>query len=286
MKKLLIGMAMAFLSVGGQVAQGQEVTLDELDREIKEMLSRAPKGQHGGKVITPEIEALMHQRQGGMLYPKTNGKTVLIVDGTSSAGKAIDSALQRIRRLCHVPFAVVHREVPTGADLFRTARGLKTDASPAVLLLVDVPDAPTLAAYPEDAVGVLNVATLKTDRENDFLARLGKEISRLTGLALGGYVNAGINGKLAGGVLSPVFSVKELDAVDTIYLLPLQYNGVYGTLKKLDIDSARPTPYAIAVKQGWAPSPTNAIQRAIWERAQAEKEKGPANAIKIAPPKK
>ena len=30
-------------------------------------------------------------------------------------------------------------------------------------------------------------------------------------------------------------------------------------------------PYAIAVRQGWAPAPTNDIQKAVWNRVMAEK---------------
>jgi len=42
--------------------------------------------------------------------------------------------------------------------------------------------------------------------------------------------------------------------------------------------------YKKAVAEGWAPAPTNDVQKAIWDRMKAEKERGPANAVKITPP--
>ena len=36
--------------------------------------------------------------------------------------------------------------------------------------------------------------------------------------------------------------------------------------------------------QGKAPAPTNDVQRAIWEKVKADKERGPSNPIKIEPP--
>lgn len=42
--------------------------------------------------------------------------------------------------------------------------------------------------------------------------------------------------------------------------------------------------YQTACREGWAPAPTNGWQRAIWERALSEKERGPTNPILILPP--
>lgn len=42
--------------------------------------------------------------------------------------------------------------------------------------------------------------------------------------------------------------------------------------------------YLTACREGWAPAPTNDFQRAIWERALSEKERGPTNPIRILPP--
>ena len=38
--------------------------------------------------------------------------------------------------------------------------------------------------------------------------------------------------------------------------------------------------------EGWAPAPTNDIQKAIFERVKADKERGPSKPLTIAPPAK
>jgi len=42
---------------------------------------------------------------------------------------------------------------------------------------------------------------------------------------------------------------------------------------------------SLAVIEGWAPAPTNAYQRAVWDEVKSEKERGPSNALKIVPGK-
>ena len=42
--------------------------------------------------------------------------------------------------------------------------------------------------------------------------------------------------------------------------------------KAYGIPFVRRVPYLMAVRQGWAPAPTNDIQKAIWEKVKAEKE--------------
>ena len=57
-------------------------------------------------------------------------------------------------------------------------------------------------------------------------------------------------------------------------------------LKGIGVKPARRTTYKRACQEGWAPAPTNAYQKAIWEQVKADKERGPTNPITIPPPKK
>ncbi len=45
-------------------------------------------------------------------------------------------------------------------------------------------------------------------------------------------------------------------------------------------------PYMLAVKQGWAPAPTNDVQKAVWDRVMAEKAASATNAPSATPPAK
>ena len=67
---------------------------------------------------------------------------------------------------------------------------------------------------------------------------------------------------------------------------PEVYDKVQSTCQTLNVDMLRKVSYKRACIEGWAPAPTNDIQKAIWEQAKADKERGPTNPIKIPPPKK
>ena len=44
--------------------------------------------------------------------------------------------------------------------------------------------------------------------------------------------------------------------------------------------------YQKACEEGWAPAPTNDVQRAIWEKVKAEQSEKPSNPIRILPGQK
>ena len=50
------------------------------------------------------------------------------------------------------------------------------------------------------------------------------------------------------------------------------------------VRSVRLASYRQACREGWAPAPTNDVQRAIFEQVKADKERGPTNPITIPPP--
>ena len=52
----------------------------------------------------------------------------------------------------------------------------------------------------------------------------------------------------------------------------------------MGITPYRRTTYREACQEGWAPQPTNDVQKAIWEQVKADKERGPTNPITIPPP--
>ena len=56
--------------------------------------------------------------------------------------------------------------------------------------------------------------------------------------------------------------------------------------KPLNVPSLRRAQYIVAAREGWAPPPTNDIQKAIWDRVKAEKAAAATNAppAKVALP--
>ena len=88
---------------------------------------------------------------------------------------------------------------------------------------------------------------------------------------------------------SPLSTVDSPEALDRVFTDNMTFDAmtmVIRTLTNRGMTQRRKTSYKKACRDGWAPSPTNDYQKAIWEEVQAEREKGPANGIKIAPPTK
>lgn len=68
-------------------------------------------------------------------------------------------------------------------------------------------------------------------------------------------------------VMKQVTSLKELDALPRTPC-PDTYRSVREGALKFGIRQARRTTYRQAVREGWAPTPTNDVQRAIWEEVK------------------
>ena len=247
--------------------------LSEINNKIKAMLEAAPKGPHGGKLISPELKELMDRRSGGLVYPKTNGKALLLVDARGCEDDVVQSFAMSAKGRFHITITHVAKEMPAGADPFKFASECKTMMNPAVVLLVDHPSKPVLSIYPEDAIGIVNVAPLKSPDKGLFGARVQKETWRGIALALGGFATVAPNGRVVKSLLSPVYSTRDLDALKMQVLSPSQCIAVYEAVSGIGIQASRPVIYSVAVRQGWAPPPTNNIQRAIWKQVHAIPDK-------------
>ena len=76
------------------------------------------------------------------------------------------------------------------------------------------------------------------------------------------------------------------DAIKADMPCPEPFNRMIMSATALGAYVKRRTSYHKACEEGWAPAPTNEVQKAIWEQVKADKERGPTNPIKIEPPKK
>ncbi len=219
------------------------------------------------KPMTPEEKEAMFAKHGGLVRPPSNGKSILIYDARGIVDTIPEDFIKKTRRTLFVPFTV-KRGTIKDIDLANVVRGLKTEMTPAVILLVDKPGLPTLGIFPEDSCGYVNVALLKDSDSERYALRMQKELSRVMGFALGAYQMP-----QPGCSLVPISDVNELDAMKATQLSPLRNMSIYNAIASLDVKSDREVPYSLAVRQGWAPAPTNDVQKAICDRIKALKEK-------------
>ena len=189
--------------------------------------------------------------------------------GIENAQKVVDAAtvaeiVRKVRIFAKIPFAL---DAPT---------------APAVVRLVETDEFPgAIAVYPEAYRASVNVKVLAADgAAADVVAeRLRKEIVRAALFVLGsGYSPSPC-------LARPVAGLDELDSLAVPMLSPETMTHLKA-MPKLGIREIRFATYWQACREGWAPPPTNDIQKAIFEQVKADKERGPTNPITIQPPNK
>jgi hypothetical protein len=85
-------------------------------------------------------------------------------------------------------------------------------------------------------------------------------------------MGAGNNG-LDYCVMKPVSSLADLDAIKAKTIGPESLSKILNTGAKLGIKATKSTTYRKACEEGWAPSPTNDIQKAVWAEVKKQQEK-------------
>lgn len=167
----------------------------------------------------------------------------------------------------------------------RTVRAeMKELGAKGAIWAVDAPDLPVVLAAAEDGWGILNVKPLLEGASSDEVAnvRVARELNRLFGL-LNGCCSTMM---IPQCVMRPVHSVAGLDALLTSSFSPESYTKISTFMKEAGYLTARRDTYYGACQEGWAPAPTNDVQKAIWEKVKSDKERGPTNPITIPPPKR
>lgn len=118
----------------------------------------------------------------------------------------------------------------------------------AAVFIVDNQNLPLTLFAPEASFGILNVFSI----DNTKLKDLGRMIQQTFVLSLG-------------GIFSP--SSKEYK------MLPDLAFCMMGHLPKIGIIPSKITTYRQACLEGWAPTPTNEYQKAIWDKVHAIPQK-------------
>jgi hypothetical protein len=147
-----------------------------------------------------------------------------------------------------------------------------------VVVVVDDETTPAMLVAPEDHWGVVNVAKLVDDLPTEkaktrFIgSRTTKEIIRAFSLLCGGG-----SSQFPGNMMNAT-SLRKLDT--TVDSIPVDMVGYYQEyLKTLGVTVRAMTNYKTACREGWAPAPTNDVQKAIWDKVHAM----PTEPLKIKP---
>ena len=137
--------------------------------------------------------------------------------------------------------------------------------------IIDDPSRPGLVVVPEEGWATVNVAKYG---DKNLAERVNKELWRAFSFVCG----AADTGT-AHCLLRPIFKPEDLDSDDAKTISPVPLMNMDAHIKAMGIKKFLRTTYKQACISGWAPAPTNDIQKAIWDKVHAM----PTEPIKIKP---
>ncbi len=187
----------------------------------------------------------------------------------------ISGQVAEMQKFCSVAMDSVGLPRPEGvSSLNYGLEALKAADVAVAIVIANDGKAPTLVVCPEDCVVVINADRLSEDlpaeKPMEMLeVRLGKELWRALAFALGGYSSD------FPCVMRPVSKPAEIDTIG-LQMCPPVANKIMAAAKQYGVARMQTVPYGVAVKQGWAPPPTNDAQRAIWKRLSSAATNTPA----------
>lgn len=218
----------------------------------------------GGTVDGRTVRAIVESESGGMMQARhRNSKDVYYVNAQQRVGTEIlEAARTQMERFLKTPIA------HTNAVFSFSNPQIFGELS---LYVIDDASMPMSLIAPEGRWAFVNVAKLaegRGEKQAFFEARVKKEMARVGCILLGG-----IGSAYRHNLLSFVASADGLDEFtdDTLPVDGLQRCQQY--LLQLGVKPWRTVSYRKACEEGWAPKPTNEVQRAVWEKVHAIPDK-------------
>lgn len=144
------------------------------------------------------------------------------------------------------------------------------------IVIIDDPAKPTSAVSPDDGWAMMNVAKLDVGLKTDdaktkfFEKRCRRQLLRIYSLATGGWAS-----NYPGNIMTPG-KLQDLDLVDEFIPEDVKERTAR-FYKAKGITPKTIASYRKACHQGWAPPPTNDVQKAIWDKVHEV----PSNPVKI-----
>ena len=246
--------------------------------------ARVPVKEKPAKELTPEEIEQNHAKaaafrkaiadKGGWVSVPMAGPAIKLIDATSKgwALEGMEAVKANLDRFGLCPSEAVRKSL-TGNALAEGRAAAKESCG--VVMLVDgAEDAPLMTVYPEEHLAIIDMTTLSKGASGSGVRQ--DRVEKLTWRAIGHLVGCGApDGYTC--VMKPVRSMAELDAMPNKFIHPATFFKARPYFDICGVTPARKGTYESACQQGWAPPPTNDVQKAIWDKVHAV----PATPMKI-----
>ena len=212
--------------------------------------------------------------RGGWVSVPMAGPALRLVDATGKgwAMEGLEAVKANLDRFGLCPSEAV-RKVFSG-DALAEGRAAAKGTCGLVMLVDGAEDAPLTAVYPEERLAIIDMTALSKGGVGSGVRQ--DRVEKLTWRAIGHLAGCGApDGYTC--VMKPLRDMAELDAMPNKFIHPATFFKSRPYFAMCGVTPARKGTYESACQQGWAPPPTNDVQKAIWEKAHAI----PKNPMKI-----
>ena len=241
---------------------------------------RVQPKERPAKALTPEEVAQNKAKaaafrkaiadRGGWVSAPMAGPSLKLVDATAKgwALSGLELVKGNLDRFGLCPSETLRK--PVSGDALAEGRALVQGSSAVVMLVDGAEDAPLVAAYPEERLALVNMTALSKGASGSGVRQ--DRVEKLTWRAIGHLVGCGApDGYTC--VMQPVRNLAELDAMPNKFIHPATFLKTRPYFDLCGVTPARKGTYESAAQQGWAPPPTNDIQKAIWDKVHAIPDK-------------
>lgn len=245
--------------------------------------ARVQEKEKPAKELTPEEIAQNHAKaaafrkaiadKGGWVSVPMAGPAIKLIDATSKgwAMEGLDAVKANLDRFGLCPSEAVRKSLV--GDPLAEGRAAAKDANGVVMLVDGAEDAPLMTAYPEEHLALVNMTALSKNASSGVRQ---DRVEKLTWRAIGHLVGCGApDGYTC--VMKPLRNMADLDAMPNKFIHPASFFKARPYFDMCGVTPARKGTYESACQQGWAPAPTNDVQKAIWDKVHAV----PATPMKI-----
>ena len=229
------------------------------------------KGQKK-RLTTAERQAIIYKHTGGKIdRPNSQkGRIVFLNAQKKMPVSEIQEAIKTLEKAERFNFVIEEGTIAKGSACPFTAE--KTARKADVLVaLIDDPAAPTFLAAPEEHWAVVNAAKLDAGLKGDAVAkfsapRFRKQIMRALVHAVGTATTQFPDNIIWSTNLMDLDHCGEFIPMDALMRMKQR-------LKEMNVIPVLSVAYMTACREGWAPAPTNDVQKAIWDKAHTLPDK-------------
>lgn len=207
--------------------------------------------------------------KGGWVSVPMSGPAIKLIDATRKgwAMEGLEAVKVNLDRFGLCPSEAVRKSLV--GDALAEGRAAAKDASGVVMLVDGAEDAPLMTAYPEERLALVNMTALSKGVSSGVRQ---DRVEKLTWRAIGHLVGCGApDGYTC--VMKPLRNMADLDAMPNKFIHPASFFKARPYFDMCGVTPARKGTYESACQQGWAPQPTNDVQRAVWEKVHAIPDK-------------